>query len=120
MLNQLDIYLSDVRSEHENNRVAVWLDPGVVSFIGLVKEGSDYELATFRATEMGGKLSIALIQFRYVFAEYHEAVHIALPLTDCTLEVGVDSHDKLYRNPFLDPLQPHELKSDIAIPKEEA
>ena len=43
---------------------------------------------------------------------------IALPLTDCTLEVGVDSHDELYRNPFLDPLQPHELKSDIATPKE--
>ena len=26
---------------------------------------------------------------------------VARPLTDCTLEVGVDSHDGLYRNPFL-------------------
>ncbi len=26
---------------------------------------------------------------------------VATPLTDCTLEVGVDSHDRLYRNPFL-------------------
>ena len=26
------------------------------------------------------------------------------------LEIGVESHDKLYRNPFLDPLKPHELK----------
>ena len=26
---------------------------------------------------------------------------VAKPLTDCTLEVGVDSHDGLYRNPFL-------------------
>ena len=26
---------------------------------------------------------------------------VAKPLTDCTLEVGVDSHDDLYRNPFL-------------------
>jgi len=43
---------------------------------------------------------------------------VARPLTDCTLEVGVESHDTLYRNPFLDPLQPHELKSDIATPKE--
>lgn len=42
---------------------------------------------------------------------------VARPLTDCVLEVGVDSHDKLYRNPFLDPLQPHELKADIATPK---
>jgi predicted CoA-binding protein/ferredoxin len=39
---------------------------------------------------------------------------IALPLTDCTLDVGVDSHDKLYRNPFASPLAPHELKPDIA------
>jgi len=39
---------------------------------------------------------------------------VARPLSDCTLEVGVDSHDKLYRNPFLDPLLPHELKADIA------
>ena len=29
------------------------------------------------------------------------------------IEIGVESHDKLYRNPFLDPLAPHELKSDI-------
>ena len=43
---------------------------------------------------------------------------VARPLSDCTLEVGVDSHDKLYRNPFLDPLAPHELKADIAAPKE--
>jgi ferredoxin len=26
---------------------------------------------------------------------------VAKPLTDCTLEVGVDSHDRLYQNPFL-------------------
>lgn len=39
---------------------------------------------------------------------------VARPLSDCTLEVGVESHDKLYRNPFLDPLEPHELKADIA------
>ena len=44
---------------------------------------------------------------------------VARPLTDCTIEVGVESHDKLYRNPFLDPLEPHELKAhDIATPKE--
>ncbi len=43
---------------------------------------------------------------------------VARPVSDCTLEVGVESHDKLYRNPFLDPLEPHELKADIATPKE--
>ena len=43
---------------------------------------------------------------------------VARPVTDITLDVGVESHDKLYRNPFLDPLEPHELKPDIATPKE--
>ena len=41
---------------------------------------------------------------------------VARATTDCTLEIGVESHDKLYRNPFLDPLEPHELKADIATP----
>ena len=43
---------------------------------------------------------------------------VARPISDCTLEVGVESHDKLYRNPFRDPLAPHELKADIAVPLE--
>lgn len=43
---------------------------------------------------------------------------VARPLSDCVIEVGVDSHDRLYRNPFLDPLAPHELKADIARPKD--
>ena len=42
---------------------------------------------------------------------------VARATSDITLDVGVDSHDKLYRNPFIDPLQPHELKADIATPK---
>jgi ferredoxin len=41
---------------------------------------------------------------------------VARPLTDCTLDVGVESHDKLYRNPFAGPLAAHELKADIATP----
>jgi ferredoxin len=41
---------------------------------------------------------------------------VAKPLSDCRLEIGVESHDKLYRNPFLDPLEPYELKADIATP----
>jgi ferredoxin len=44
---------------------------------------------------------------------------VARPMSDCSLEVGVESHDKLYRNPFLDPLAPHELKADIATPSNE-
>ena len=42
---------------------------------------------------------------------------VARPKTDCEIEIGVESHDKLYRNPFLDPLAPHELKADIATQK---
>ena len=42
---------------------------------------------------------------------------VARPKTDCKIEIGVESHDKLYRNPFLDPLAPHELKADIATQK---
>ena len=45
---------------------------------------------------------------------------VARPLSDCSLEIGVDSHDKLYRNPFLDPLADHELKADIATPMKES
>jgi len=43
---------------------------------------------------------------------------VARPTTDITLEIGVESHSTLYRNPFLDPLKPHELKADIATLKE--
>jgi len=42
---------------------------------------------------------------------------VARPTSDCTLEIGVESHDRLYRNPFTDPLEPHELKADIASPQ---
>lgn len=45
---------------------------------------------------------------------------VARPVTDITLEIGVESHDKLYRNPFLDPLQPHELKANIATRRPQA
>jgi ferredoxin len=43
---------------------------------------------------------------------------VARPMSDCTLEVGVESHDKLYRNPFLDPLAPHELKAPLEEPND--
>ena len=45
---------------------------------------------------------------------------VARPLGDCTLNVGVDSHDTLYRNPFASPLRPDELKPDIAAPLQSA
>jgi ferredoxin len=38
---------------------------------------------------------------------------VAHPQSDCTFDVGVDSHDKLYRNPFKSPLGPDELKPGI-------
>jgi ferredoxin len=37
---------------------------------------------------------------------------VARPKSDCTLDVGVDSHDKLYRNPFQSPLRPDEMKPE--------
>ena len=43
---------------------------------------------------------------------------VARAKTDCTFNIGVESHDKLYRNPFIDPLAPHELKADIATIRE--
>ena len=43
---------------------------------------------------------------------------VARAKSDCTFEIGTESHDKLYRNPFLDPLAPHELKADIATPQD--
>ena len=42
---------------------------------------------------------------------------VARAKTDCTFEIGVERHDKLYRNPFIDPLAPHELKDDIVTRK---
>jgi ferredoxin len=44
---------------------------------------------------------------------------VARPRTDISLEIGIEIHDQLYRNPFLNPLEPHELKADIAVPKGE-
>jgi|TARA_B110000093_G_scaffold177356_1_gene214245 ferredoxin len=43
---------------------------------------------------------------------------VARAKSDITLEIGVESHGSLYRNPFIDPLQPHELKADIATVKD--
>ena len=43
---------------------------------------------------------------------------VARAKTDCIFDIGVESHDNLYRNPFIDPLAPHELKADIAISKD--
>ena len=44
---------------------------------------------------------------------------VARPKSNLILEIGVESHDKLYRNPFLDPLKPHELKDAIATRERE-
>ena len=41
---------------------------------------------------------------RWQLAEGYVLLCIARPLTDCTFDVGVESHDRLYRNPFAHPL----------------
>jgi ferredoxin len=38
---------------------------------------------------------------------------VARPRSDCTLDVGFESHDRLYRNPFQSPLKPEELKPGL-------
>src|SRR6202161_2332617 len=38
---------------------------------------------------------------------------IARPESDCTFDVGVESHDKLYRNPFRGPLRPDAATPDL-------
>ena len=38
---------------------------------------------------------------------------VARPRSNCTLDVGVESHDQLYRNPFQSPLRPDELKAGV-------
>ncbi|MGI9499533.1 MAG: 2Fe-2S iron-sulfur cluster-binding protein, partial [Geminicoccaceae bacterium] len=38
---------------------------------------------------------------------------VALPMSDCTFEIGVESHDRLYRNPFQSPLRSDELKPHL-------
>jgi ferredoxin len=45
-------------------------------------------------------------------AEGYVLLCVARPLSDCTLAVGVESHDRLYRNPFKSPLRPEEMKPD--------
>ncbi len=45
---------------------------------------------------------------------------VARPLGDCKLDVGVESHDKLYRNPFQSPLKPEELKPAVQAALEPA
>jgi ferredoxin len=57
---------------------------------------------------------------RRQLADGYVLLCVARPLTDCTLDVGVDSHDRLYRNPFAQPLAPHELKPDRPQPLEDA
>ena len=57
---------------------------------------------------------------RRQLADGYVLLCVARPLTDCTLDVGVESHDRLYRNPFASPLAPHELKPGIATPQEDA
>ena len=39
---------------------------------------------------------------------------VARAKSDITLEIGTESHDKLYRNPFLEPLKSYQLKADIS------
>jgi ferredoxin len=53
------------------------------------------------AGEVSQKAAVALnprqVELGYIL------LCVARPLSDCTIEIGVESHDRLYRNPFKDP-----------------
>jgi ferredoxin len=49
---------------------------------------------------------------RRQLADGYVLLCVARPLSDCRFDVGVESHDKLYRNPFKTPLGDAELKAD--------
>jgi ferredoxin len=70
--------------------------------------------AKLLAGEVDQRAGVALN--RRQLADGYVLLCVARPLTDCTLEVGVESHDRLYRNPFASPLAPHELKPGVARP----
>jgi ferredoxin len=72
--------------------------------------------ARLKAGEVDQRRQVALNN-RQIAAGY-VILCVARPVTDITLEIGVESHGQLYRNPFLDPLAPHELKPDIATTRE--
>jgi ferredoxin len=38
--------------------------------------------------------------------------------TDCSIDIGMESHDLLYRNPFREPLAPQDLRAEVGAPKE--
>lgn len=51
--------------------------------------------------EIDQRASVALN--RRQLAEGYVLLCVARPLTDCIFDVGVESHDRLYRNPFASP-----------------
>jgi ferredoxin len=57
--------------------------------------------AKLLAGEIDQRAGVALN--RRQLAESYVLLCVALPLTDCTFDVGVESHDRLYRNPFASP-----------------
>ena len=49
-------------------------------------------------------------------ADGYVVLCVARATSDITLEIGEESHDRLYRNPFRDPLELHDLMADFAFP----
>ena len=43
---------------------------------------------------------------------------VARAETYCSIDIGVESHDLLYRNPLREPLAPQKLRADVGAPKE--
>ncbi len=72
--------------------------------------------AKLLAGEVSQKAAVALnarqIDLGYVL------LCVARPLGDCTFEIGVESHDRLYRNPFKDPtLAERQVAANLLAPR---
>ena len=86
----------------------VFLDVKMAGMDGmeaLKKHGTNIPASTLEAIQRAG---VALNGRQ--LADGYVLLCIARALGDCTFDVGVESHDRLYRNPFASPLAPHELK----------
>jgi ferredoxin len=75
------------------------LDQGVDLPYGCRYGGCITCAARLTAGEVDQRRQVALNDRQ--LGEGYVTLCVAKPLTDCTLEVGVDSHDRLYQNPFL-------------------
>ena len=98
--------------EGDSDKKAIYVVEGQVEIAPGSPKDEDITTPAGYVVEAGSEKA------KHALANRQPRKQSAIAKTDCKIEIGVESHDKLYRNPFLDPLAPHELKADIATKKE--